>query len=149
MSHINPVPIDTPAIDLTWMVGRVVASVTLLEPLPWRFEFGENERLDVECLWRVLRDGRVLLTNEDHGQLFGLQSPVDSAQEAMKLLAGVPVTSVSIRATTADVAIRFQDGTELEIIPTSSGYESWQLRGPDGICYVATGGGAICSWRVG
>ena len=131
------------------MVGRTVATVTLLEPLTWRFEFGAAERLNVECLWRIVSDGRVQLTSDDHGQLFGLQAPVDSGREAAELLAGMPVTSVEIRASTADLFIQFESGTQLEIIPTSSGYEAWKIYGPDGSCHVATGGGTICMWKSG
>ena len=34
----------------------------------------------------------------------------------------------------------------LEILPISSGYESWEVSAPDGTHTVAQGGGKLVSW---
>lgn len=39
----------------------------------------------------------VVLSSRDHGQIFGLKSPIDAAQEAMRILAGKQVTTVVLK----------------------------------------------------
>ena len=79
----------------------------------------------VECAWR-LRDGeRVLLTDGDDGQQFGLPSPVDAEQIASRILKGRTVVGCSVRHPTADIEIALLDGVRLDILTNSSGYESW------------------------
>jgi hypothetical protein len=133
-------------VDLSWIVGRTVTDVSLLEPLPWRFHLGDSARLDVECLWRIAQGNSVLLTSEDHGQQFGLPAVVDALHCARKLLLQKPIVGVRLQQPAGDLRISLGACTELEIISTSSGYESWQVQGPGGRCYVAQGGGQICTW---
>ena len=128
------------------MVGRAINAVTFLEPTLWSFALGERERLQVECLWRIVQDGSIALTSEDHAQQFGLPAPIDAAHDSASLLAGRHVISVKIRESTADLLIELSGNTRLEIVPTSSGYEAWQLKAPGGRNYVATGGGGISTW---
>jgi hypothetical protein len=53
----------------------------------WSFVFGPLA-VHVECLWRVLANGRIALTRNDDGQQFGLPAPVDALTEAQALLVG-------------------------------------------------------------
>lgn len=76
---IYPTPIGYDAFVVSWMVGRAIADITFHEPAQWRFVFGPGEHLAVECLWRLVRAGQIVLTNQDHGQLFGLSAPIDAA----------------------------------------------------------------------
>ncbi len=64
----------------------------------------------------------------------------------MEALLGVRVTNAQIWEATADLRIFLGSELSLEIIPDSSGYESWQLHAPTGRCYVAQGGGQLCTW---
>jgi hypothetical protein len=66
-----------------------------------------------------------------------LPAPVNAADEAAKLLSSSPVATVQLREATADLSLDFGSNLRLEIIPDSSGYESWQVYGPAGVCYVA------------
>ena len=143
---IDPTPISYNKVDLTWLIGLPVGEVSYLEPTLWRFFFGPQNHIGVECLWRVIKGGRVVLTREDHGQLFGLPTALDAVQRAAVLLSGVEVTAIQLREATADILIDFGGNLRLEVIPDSSGYESWQVYAPGGVCFVAQGGGQICTW---
>jgi hypothetical protein len=141
-----PSPIGYDAVDLSWMIGRSLAEVRFIEPASWRFLFGTQVHFDVWCLWRIVKHGHVTLTNEDHGQLFGRSTPIDAGRQAAASLAGVTITAVQLRRATADILIEFVGDLRLEVIPTSSGHESWQVCAPGGTCFVAQGGGQICTW---
>jgi len=144
---IHPEPTNIDDIDLSWMVGRVITDVTFQEPASWRFYFGRDASINVECPWRILDRGRVACSGDDHGQLFGLPAPVDAVADATRLLSPNAVTAVQLREGSADIVITVSSHLQLEIIPISRGYESWQLSDPFGTSYVATGGGQICRWK--
>jgi Family of unknown function (DUF6188) len=123
------------------MLGRSIIEVSLAEPAPWRFRFSDSEGITVECLWRIISDGRLTRTSLDHGHQFGLPAPVDAALEATATLVGRAVTDVHLHSGTGDIQVRFHGDLMLEIIRDSGGYEGWQVYGPGGICYAAHGGG--------
>ena len=143
---IYPQRIAYAAVDLAWLQGRACSRVELLPPVPWRFWFAPAHHIAVECLWRIVRGGSVIRTSEDHGHQFGLPAPVDAAQEAHDILSGATVSRVQLREATADIRLEFGGDLMLEIVPDSSGYESWQIYAPAGVRYVAQGGGQICTW---
>jgi len=147
MSQISPIAVaPNDFIDLSWLIGRTAESITFDKPSFWVFKFGPDALISVECLWRIIQQSRVVLTSEDHGQRFGLPAPVDAKAECIALLNGQAVTAASLKVVTADLVITFSSDLRLEIIPTSSGYESWQMRDPTGANYVAQGGGQISKW---
>jgi hypothetical protein len=143
---IHPSPVAYKDIDLAWMVGRTVC-VSFREQVFWLFDFGSEARIRVQCFWRIINHGRVVLTSQDHGHQFGLPAPVDAVTRSTELLSKRIVSAVQLREATADLLIEFTDGLRLEIIPDSAGYESWELRDPSGMSYVAQGGGQICKWK--
>ena len=59
------------------------------------------------------------------------------------LLAGAEVHDVELRDGTLDLLIDFDGERSLEIIPISSGYESWQFSAPNGMSVIAQGGGNL------
>ena len=143
---IYPSPIAYEEIDFSWMVGRFITDIAFLEPDLWRFHFGQSARIAVECLWRIVDHRHIVLTSADHRQQFGLPASIDASVQATSLLSSRSVKAVQLRDATADILIDFHDDRRLEIFPTSSGYESWQVFAPGGICFVAQGGGQICAW---
>jgi len=126
-------------------IGRHISAVAFHEPIPWVFALGSGSATSVACLWRIVERGRIVLCSEDHGHQFGLPAPVDGVVRARELLAG-PIKNVRLREATADLTIEFDGDRSLEIIPTSRGYESWQMSTPSGRSYVAVGGGRIDTW---
>ena len=143
---IHPYAASYKDVDLSWMVGRVLTEVSFSEPVHWYFSFGP-EVIQVECLWRIVEHRRVGLTSEDHGHKFGLPAPIDAVARGMATLSGHRVTAVQLREFTADLVIDFTDDLRLEVIPTSSGYEAWQLRDPSGTSFIAVGGGEVRRWK--
>jgi hypothetical protein len=131
--------------DFSWMVGRHV-EVWFSEPSMWFFAFGDSLGVSVECPWRLIHQGGIAVSGDDHRQQFGLPAPIDAAARATSLLAGATVRRVEVREGTADLLIDFDGDRRLEIIPFSSGYESWQASAPTGKSIVAQGGGQLSAW---
>ena len=135
--------------DFSWMVGRTICSVVLNEPTQWSFSFGPGVGIGAECPWRLLKDGYVTISSEDHLQQYGLPAPLDAAAVASDTLGSLPVLRVEVKEGTADLLLEFAGGLRLEFIPISSGYESWGVTTPSGFQVIAQGGGQLSGWRAG
>lgn len=133
--------------DFSWMVGRTISSVALNEPAQWSFSFGAGVGISAECPWRLLKDGRVAISSEDHLQQYGLPAPLDAAAVAADTLGSHPVVRVEIKEGTADLLLEFAGSLRLEFLPISSGYESWGATTPSGFRVIAQGGGQLSGWR--
>jgi len=131
--------------SLDWLISCRLLSVVKQE-YQWVFEFDDSSSLRVECLWRLLENGRIRLTSEDDGQQFGLPAPVLAAYEKSRRIVGSCVSSVALREGTLDLELRFQTSHVLQVVPTTAGYEAWNARHGDCL-YVATGGGELAIFR--
>jgi len=131
------------------MVGRTIGEVRLNEPTQWVFSFEAGIGIGAECPWRLLQNGRVAVSSEDHLQQYGLPAPLDAAVVAADRLAPHVVTGVEVRDGTADLVLEFTGHLRLEFIPISSGYESWGVTTPSGFQVIAQGGGQLSGWRAG
>jgi hypothetical protein len=60
-----------------WLAAQQVESVSWSDPLPWLFSFSRGARLTVECPWRIIAEGHIAVSSEDHGQQYGLPAPID------------------------------------------------------------------------
>jgi|SRR6266850_2330930 len=130
-----------------WLNGKVCTRVYEHYPGNFTFEF-DGATLAVDCLWRVIADGKVALTSRDHGQQFGLPAPVDAYAEAMSLLQGRRVVEVRLDEKSADLRLEFDGGPRLEVLTDSSGYEPWNFHAP-GVHLVALGGGGVANFSRG
>ena len=135
--------------DLGWLVGRSLAAVILLEGPSWCFRFGCEAEIRADSPWRLIRNGRMVLGSEDHGQWYGRLRPIDAADAWGTILGGAVVRSAEVREETRDIIIVFETGDRLEIIPLSSGFESWQIASPGGTVTFAQGGGDLVTRRPG
>ena len=117
-------------IDISILVGKRLDWVEK-DDFSWEFSFSDCLNLRVECLWRLLVSGKLVITSEDHGQQFGLPAPVDCLSELRRRVEGVPITSAKVRVGTVDITLHFGDIATLEVVGTSAGYEAWVLSGPD------------------
>jgi hypothetical protein len=133
--------------DFAWMVGQQITQVTFSEPSFWSFSFGIHSGISTESPWRVLEHGNIAISNEDHGQKYGLPAPIDAASRASSLLVGLEVEGVKVREGTMDILISLAGDIRLEIISFSSGYEGWQVTSPSGHQVIAQGGGQLCTWE--
>jgi hypothetical protein len=134
-------------LDISWMLGRTFAEINLFAPASWSFRFDEGVGIRAETAWRFIDGGHIALSSEDHGQHYGLPSPIDVEFQCRTRIAPLKIQSATVREDTRDIVIIFESGARLEILPISSGYESWEIAAPDGTQTVAQGGGNLVTWR--
>lgn len=127
--------------SLSWLTQHRLQSV-LHRDFDWVFSFDEHAALIVSCLWRLIENGRIRFTSEDEGQQFGLPAPVDAAAELNRRIANATVVAVALCGQTLDLELRFNSGQALQVIPDSSGYESWIAHDRDRQ-FIAVGGGRL------
>ena len=125
-------------VDLSLLVGHRLDEVVKNDH-SWQFVFSDRVFLHVECLWRLVVSGSLVITSEDHGHQFGLPAPVDCLAELRRQIIGATVEDVKVRPGTIDIALDFGSGRSLEVIPTSAGYEAWQVGAP-GVLIVGNPG---------
>ena len=133
-------------LDFSWMVGQRIVQVSFVKPSLWFFSLGDNLGINVECPWRILNQGRIAVSHDDHDQKFGLPEPTDAVESASSLLVGEEIQKVKVREGTLDILITLAGDLDLEIIPFSSGYEGWQVSCPSGHQVIAQGGGQLTAW---
>jgi hypothetical protein len=107
--------------------GLTLSKIEKLPPDYWVFRFGGKVALSTQSQWRVLSQEAILLTSEDDGQQYGLPKPVDAQESIRELLENRVVAKVDIDQASADFTIHFDNGTVLQIVNLSSGYEAWTL----------------------
>ena len=130
-------------LDIQWMVGRAIDEISFSAPQRWSFRFSGGGIVCTESAWRIIKAGHIARTSGDHGQQFGLPAPIDAEAEVRSLLCARRIEAAEVREDTRDIVLRFESGERLEIIPLSSGYESWEVATPDGVRTIAQGGGAL------
>ena len=133
--------------ELAWLAGHTFQTLTRRE-FDWVLVFDKNVQLVIACLWRLLEDGRIRFTGQDDGQQFGLPAPVDAAGEVSRRLGRASVEAVELRKGTLDLDLRFNTGHVLQVIPDSSGYESWTLSN-ESSQFIAVGGGELAVFSSG
>lgn len=113
----------------------------------WVFNFGDGHSISVLVPWRVVTADGIAHGDEDDGQWFGLEQPVDGETRSNELLAGQKVVAVEVDASTADLRVIFDGGARLEFFNNSSGYEAWQagIGGQNGLTVIALGGGGLAT----
>jgi hypothetical protein len=126
--------------------GSSVVSVEHDAEDSWRLNF-EAAGLNIQCPWRLVSNGAVVLGGSDHGQKFGLPQPVDVTVETLRLLNGQIVESARIDEATADLCLTFAGNIRVDVFNDSSGYEGWTFADQRGTWLVAQGGGQLAIWK--
>lgn len=127
--------------SLAWLTQHRLQSVYRRE-YDWVLVFDDDASVVVSCLWRLIERGRIRFTSNDEGQQFGLPAPVDAAAELNRRIANAKVDVVTLRDNTLDLELLFDTGHVLQIIPDSSGYESWTAD-ERSTQFIAIGGGEL------
>lgn len=135
---MKPEETDTHAKPL---IGRQLLSVEKKD-YSWFFGFGAGVSLATESPWRLIEQGRIAVSSEDHGQQFGLPAPVDAAREVLSRAAGRTVEAASVASDSGDLMVQFPGRVYLQQLQLSSGHESWRLS-VDGSESICMGGGSI------
>lgn len=145
-SIIRTTQIESTAVQASWFLGATLSGIVVLQPWRSRFSFSSGALIDVECLWRLLNSASIVITSEDHEHRFGLERPVDAVSLVSDLLAKDTVVEFNLRQDTLDLFFRFSMGHRLEILPTSAGYEAWQIVSPERQHIIAQGGGQLSTY---
>jgi hypothetical protein len=137
-----PAP-DVTALSAQDLVGQRLTSIdTTSAPNFWIFRF-EHAQLSVETIWRLVSENQVIATGDDHGQMFGHRSPVDSSSRLLGAVGEQCVSATSTGPVIGDLTLKFGPQLRLELLVRSSGYESWMLARADGTQLVAVSGGRL------
>lgn len=62
---------------IDWLIGKICTRVYQHYPDNFSFEFGTGV-VRVDCLWRIVIDGRLVRTSYEHDRQFGLPTPIDA-----------------------------------------------------------------------
>ncbi|RYY82350.1 MAG: hypothetical protein EOO15_23150 [Chitinophagaceae bacterium] len=110
-------------------------------PDSWLLTFTGAITITVYSVWRLRKEHKIIAVSPDHGQWFGLSSPLNLAQEVFSRLQAQRLLSIDIQKDTGDLHLHFDNGYLLEVLITSANYECYDLAiGAER--YIATGGGA-------
>lgn len=143
--HIYPEKIDKT--DLRFNTNSDLVSIEYNEPC-WYFTFENEISVAVEAsIWRILQKNKILRTSEDHMQKFGLPQPVNLVEEIEKVLADAHLLQIKVDEDTGDLHLVFSDNIEMQILITSSGYESYSFSF-DGKRYIGGGSGEISVYSL-
>ena len=95
-----------------------------------RLIFAEGTTLQANY-WRLVKDRKERISSFDHGQKYGLPSPLDAVSELQMELQGKTVTEAQLDKETGDLLLQFTENVKLNIF-AFSGYEVWEIHFPDG-----------------
>lgn len=109
----------------------------------WAFEFADRFVMGVGTLWRLVGATYICVASEDDGHQFGLPAPVDAAAKANGLLSERAVRAIEMDFRTGDLRFQFDGSLVLDIITSSSGYESWQMWRAGEFFAVGANGGLV------
>jgi hypothetical protein len=126
--------------QLQGIVGtRILSAWHNKESDSWLVLFTNGDSLNIECMWRLLEDGCIKSTSNDHDQLFGRDIPING-EATLNKLAEHEILSAQCTAQTGDLDIKLGQHFNLQVIADSAGYESWQYKKNSGGSFVAVGG---------
>src|SRR5437868_4977197 len=96
-------PIPDGDVSVDFLVANRVADIDASgAPHSWVVVL-DRYGLTLETTWRVVKNGKLVITSNDHQQMFGLQEPVDARARALDALAGAVIQRASCAAATSDL----------------------------------------------
>ena len=122
------------------LIGDRIQSAKFDKPSnSWLIQFNSGSTLNIECMWRLLEDGVITSTSEDHGQLFGRETPFNG-EATLNEMGAHEILSVDAQVKTGDVSLKLGEYFVFQILPISAGYESWNFKENNGQSIVAVSG---------
>jgi hypothetical protein len=103
----------------------------------------ENGVITSTALIRILKDNKIILTNLDNNQIYGLKTPINFNIEFSKIINNKSIIKATGSDKNGDLLITLEDSIQIEFINNSSGYEPWQINLKSGKEYIAAAGGKI------
>jgi len=142
---MSDTPLDVDELRTSSLQGAILRKVEQPAEGVWAFSF-EIAGFTIQCPWRIVADGAVVLGGCDHAQKFGLPAPVDVMSETMRWLANRTVSGVEVDRVTGDLSIKFSPEAQIDAFNNSGGYEGWSLGTREGLQVFALGGGKLAIW---
>src|SRR5262245_5579320 len=93
-------------------------------------EFTNGTHLNAQ-FWRLIKEGRALVSIFDHRQRYGLPAPIDALGIIREELVGKQLLDAVMDRTTGDLRFRFDNDLLLEVF-NFTGFEIWAVTFPDG-----------------
>ncbi len=109
-------------IDVNWMTARKTQRLSFRDPESWVLDFDGGGSIAVDCPWRILKNGQITVSSEDHKQQYGLPKRIDAASVANDLIGAIGITDIQVHEGTADLFISFGQDIQLQVLPFSTGY---------------------------
>jgi hypothetical protein len=145
MNLNSDAPIDASELMTDSLRGAKLCKLEQPAKDVWAFSF-EIAGLTIQCPWRIVTDGGVVLGGCDHDQQFGLPAPVDIMSETLRWLANRIVSAVEVDRVTGDLSVKFSPEAQIQAFNNSGGYEAWSLGTRGGLQVFALGGGKLAIW---
>src|SRR5215469_15067043 len=98
---------------LDWLKGKSLVKVEKKD-YSWFFTFAHGSSITTESFWRLLDSERLVVTDGDHGQLFGLKEPVDAAKCVMELVGTKKIIGYSCSEICSDLFLSFEDNVQIQ-----------------------------------
>ncbi len=133
-------------LDLTPLVGQSISSVEKND-YTWSFRLSGADCLFTEQSWRLITGDGILVTSEDHAQLFGLPRPFDAPELVKSTLKSDLILEANHDLKTGDLVLKFSADRYVQFLQMSCGYESWKLRIRDRE-FICLGGGQYTSFLL-
>ncbi len=108
----------------------------------WSFVFADRIYFNIQTIWRLFDNKKIKRVSLDNGQQFGLPQPIDLAPEINEYLIGKKILEIKVKQDTGDLILTLTDNLQIEILITSSGYESYNFT-IDNKNYIGLGSGDI------
>jgi hypothetical protein len=119
--------------SLSTLIGTrvmLVSSAEIPEEAGVRLHFSDGAVL-LAIYWRTISKHWATLTSFDHGQKYGLTSPIDATETLQRILVGKPVEGVQFDQRTGDLIFAFEADIEFHVF-NFTGYEVWEITFSDG-----------------
>ncbi|MGE5072958.1 MAG: hypothetical protein ACM3MF_05980 [Anaerolineae bacterium] len=112
------------------------------DEITWEFRFVGGIVVWTYGPWRLIGNGRIIMSSEADGFQVSHAESIDAAQRVLTETANSRVVAASISANTGDLVIEFGGHVQLELLQISCLWQAWELLVQDQR-YVCTGDGRI------
>ena len=129
---MSDTPIDVNELMTGSMRGATLRKLEQPAEDVWAFDF-EIAGLTINCPWRIVLDGSIILGGCDHGHKFGLPAQVDISSETIRWLAARKVERVEVDRATGDLCIKFMPEAQIDAFNNSGGFEGWSYGTREGL----------------
>ncbi len=123
----------------TILTNKRIIDFTIQENNFITLSISDGYTITSESLARFVGEKNEFMCTEDHGHKFGLNSPFDAEKNIKELVKDKEIKKIDINKATGDIDI-FLDSGIFQIICNSSGYECYQVNGPDNLTIIGHGG---------